>query len=1047
MASDISVKMAVEGEASFNSAIKAANSQIKALDAELKNVASSFDDTNSAEEKAAAQMEVLSQKADVQREKLEVLNQQHETAKARLDELGTALEQARAEFGENSVEATKAATAYNRQAAEVAKLEQQMSTTSASLNETTRAMDELGNEADDAGGQLSIFGQVLSAELVATAAIDGAKKLAGALKDIASDVIDYGNEVDKMSQKMGMSAQGYQEWDQVMQHCDISMSTLKTSMKTLATAAETGNEAFGKLGISQRELSELDQEGLFNRTIEALLQVEDTTERTYLAGKLLGRGATELGPLLNKSADEIQAMKDRAHELGAVMSDEAVKASADFKDAQQDLGAAIQGLTYEALVPSIEKITEWANALSDGIAKARGAMNEPMTEDKQAEIARSLSDQADAYARMVESGEKLSGMQIMEMETLFGSGSREWLDAMAQSLSDAATGIEEFGGAAGGTFGEVAAAETAVADGAEQAAGAEKKLTEENKAALDAAKAAAEAYQQLCDDLSGMPEILSMTGMSVTELADLLTGAGMSADQFRSGVESMRDGIVNSFQEMSEGSKITAEEMITNLQNNLARQQEWSGNMRTLWAQSFGDEGMGGTVRAFLNYLAQQGPEYANVVAEFANGGYDKLVEAAQKWNDAGQQSGQDYADGVAMSNYVAQEAGAELVGEAASGMADSTEVADAGETAANAAVDSFEGVDGTPSGEKKSGEFAAGITNATDQVESAAEDAANAACEAFDSVDGVPSGEALSEEFATGIGNKAGDVGDAAEAAANDAKEQAKVDTSPVGEYFSQGLAAGIRAGRSGVIRAAIEVMKAAVQAAQDAGKIASPSKVMRDEVGVFLTEGIAAGMLDPGALNSLEEAADVITERIAGLFGVNLAGEDSEAIAQVKAWKDAWEGALDDTIRNAEHSIFLMEKRGAGSSEIAKVYKDLQEQLHRQAEQARAMGLSDNDKYIQDLQKKWWGYEDEIRSLLEEETDLRDEAAEKAVEAYQNAFNEIQKAQESMQDKLAGYGSVYEAGQSGQQLLNQIHGQVREIENYGRALEKIRGRYYTTL
>lgn len=147
-----------------------------------------------------------------------------------------------------------------------------------------------------------------------------------------------------MSQKMGLSAQSYQEWDAVMQHSGTSMEAMKASMKTLANAAQTNSSAFETLGISQQELASMSQEQLFEATISALQNVENETERTYLAGKTLGRGATELGALLNTSAEDTQAMRDRVRELGGVMSDDAVKAAAQFQDNMQDLQTAISGV-------------------------------------------------------------------------------------------------------------------------------------------------------------------------------------------------------------------------------------------------------------------------------------------------------------------------------------------------------------------------------------------------------------------------------------------------------------------------------------------------------------------------------------------------------------------------------------------------------------------------------------------------------------------------------------------------------------------------------
>ena len=171
----------------------------------------------------------------------------------------------------------------------------------------------------------------------AFAAISGAAVAAtGAFISGAKEVAEYGDNIDKMSQKMGMSAEAYQEWDAVMQHSGTSMETMKAGMKTLANAVESGNEAFQRIGLTQEELAKMSQEDIFAATIEGLQNVEDVTERTYLAGQLLGRGATELGALLNTSAEETQAMRDRVHELGGVMSDEAVKASARFQDNLQE---------------------------------------------------------------------------------------------------------------------------------------------------------------------------------------------------------------------------------------------------------------------------------------------------------------------------------------------------------------------------------------------------------------------------------------------------------------------------------------------------------------------------------------------------------------------------------------------------------------------------------------------------------------------------------------------------------------------------------------
>jgi len=212
----------------------------------------------------------------------------------------------------------------------------------------TSALDGELSGAGEKGGKTwsAAFGGAAKGAVTAVTAVTGATVAMGtAVVKSASATAQYGDNIDKMSQKMGMTAEAYQEWDAVMQHSGTSMETMKASMKTLANAAESGNDAFALLGITEEDLATLNQQELFERTIAGLQNMEDGTQRTYVAGQLLGRGATELGALLNTSAEDTQAMRDRVHELGGVMSDEAVKAAAAYQDSLQDMQTAFQGLS------------------------------------------------------------------------------------------------------------------------------------------------------------------------------------------------------------------------------------------------------------------------------------------------------------------------------------------------------------------------------------------------------------------------------------------------------------------------------------------------------------------------------------------------------------------------------------------------------------------------------------------------------------------------------------------------------------------------------
>lgn len=210
---------------------------------------------------------------------------------------------------------------------------------------------------------LGTAGKVAAGAITAVTVATGA--VAGAMVKGAGEVAAYGDNIDKMSQKMGLSAEAYQEWDAIMRHSGTSIDTMQAGMKTLANAVENGNEAFERLGLTQEEIAGMSQEDLFGATITALQNVENETERTYLAGQLLGRGATELGALLNTSAEDTEAMRQRVHELGGVMSDEAVKAAAAYQDSLQDMTTAFDGLKRGLMGEFMPAITTVMDGLTE----------------------------------------------------------------------------------------------------------------------------------------------------------------------------------------------------------------------------------------------------------------------------------------------------------------------------------------------------------------------------------------------------------------------------------------------------------------------------------------------------------------------------------------------------------------------------------------------------------------------------------------------------------------------------------------------------------
>lgn len=236
--------------------------------------------------------------------------------------------------------------------------------TNALGGEATTAGTEAGNAfSGSMGSAIGAGAQIAAGAVVAAgAAVAG---VTSAFVSGASGVAEYGDNIDKMSQKMGISATAYQEWDAIMQHSGTSIDGMQRGLVTLSKQAEKGSDAFQKLGISQKDLQNMSQEELFAAVITGLQGMEEGTERTVIASQLLGGAAKELGPLLNTSAEETQAMRDRVHELGGVLSDEAVKAAAGYQDSLQDMTTAFDGLKNNMLAEFLPAITTVMDGLTE----------------------------------------------------------------------------------------------------------------------------------------------------------------------------------------------------------------------------------------------------------------------------------------------------------------------------------------------------------------------------------------------------------------------------------------------------------------------------------------------------------------------------------------------------------------------------------------------------------------------------------------------------------------------------------------------------------
>ena len=236
------------------------------------------------------------------------------------------------------------------------------------LIENDKANASIDKTDSKVGGLISSIGGIAKgAAVMGAAVVAGVGAAATGLFKMTENAAAAGDRVDKLSQKIGLSRQAFQEWDYVLSQNGIQVERLQTGVKTMTDAmggVGAGAKAFQALGIAVTDASGAmrSQEEVFAETVSKLQGMEDQTLKASLATDLFGKAGTELMPLLNQTAEGTANLTQRAHELGLVMSDEAVNASVVFSDSMDDVKRSLGAIVAQigvAVMPIFQEMLNW----------------------------------------------------------------------------------------------------------------------------------------------------------------------------------------------------------------------------------------------------------------------------------------------------------------------------------------------------------------------------------------------------------------------------------------------------------------------------------------------------------------------------------------------------------------------------------------------------------------------------------------------------------------------------------------------------------------
>lgn len=239
-------------------------------------------------------------------------------------------------------------------------------------DQANKELNSVGDTADKQESKFKKFGKGVGIGMaVGVTAIVSAT---GAMVGLATKTSETADRVDKMSGKMGLSNQAFQEWDYVMGQSGMSIDTMKVGMKTLVEQMDSANngsekstEAFGKLNLTWEDgTGKLkSQEQMMQEAIYALADMEEGSEKTALATDLFGKAGTEMLPMLEGGSQGIKDLTERSHELGLILNDETIGAGVLLGDTMDDVKGMFGAVVTEIggqFMPLLQVFLEWVLA-------------------------------------------------------------------------------------------------------------------------------------------------------------------------------------------------------------------------------------------------------------------------------------------------------------------------------------------------------------------------------------------------------------------------------------------------------------------------------------------------------------------------------------------------------------------------------------------------------------------------------------------------------------------------------------------------------------
>lgn len=306
-----------------------------------------------------------------------------------------------------------------------------------------------------------------------------------------------------------------------------------------------------------------------------------------------------------------------------------------------------------------------------------------------------------------------------------------------------------------------------------------------------------------------------------------------------------------------------------------------------------------------------------------------------------------------------------------------------------------------------------------------------------------------LGKQLIDGVANGVKKAGESMATAAKDAfsKFKSKITGSEVatelksiGKYIIDGIVGGIKNSLSKIANVAGKIKDTLLSKLKGLFKIASPSKLMKEEVGAYIGEGIAVGIEESGqmAVDAAETVANGIIDAFAGTeTAVEYARRTAQKVGDV----------LERELTKQNAALQEMQKQ-ADAQQAAEELADHKKQLAEKNAELNKAKKKDRQKILKEIAEieDTWNKKQAKAEKAAEQQALQERISllKQFQQKYEAALDTIERKQDSLQSKLADYGDLFERvkTEDGKELfqLGDLKDDIKQLEKYGDALEQLK-------